>query len=98
MNRAFVLATAAIAVVSLTGAASAKGKIVKAPVAAVAAPAEVARGPPALPLTESGLRWLAAVRAARPPHEAPHRPSGSSQMQWPGAAVLEMEKPMEEPR
>jgi hypothetical protein len=43
MNRAFVLATAAIAVVSLTGAASAKGKIAKAPVAAVAAPVELAQ-------------------------------------------------------
>jgi hypothetical protein len=43
MNRAFVLAAAAIAAVSLTGAASAKGKIAKAPVAAVAAPVEVAR-------------------------------------------------------
>ena len=43
MNRAFVLATAAIAALSFAGEANAKGKIVKAPVAAVAAPVEVAR-------------------------------------------------------
>src|SRR5450755_3228903 len=43
MNRAFVLAAAAIAAVSFTGEANATGKIVKAPVAAVAAPVELAR-------------------------------------------------------
>jgi hypothetical protein len=43
MNRAFVLATAAIAAVSLTGAVNAKGKIVKAPEVVAIAPVEVAQ-------------------------------------------------------
>jgi hypothetical protein len=43
MNRAFVVAATAVAAFSLAGAASAKDKIVKAPVAAVAAPVEVAQ-------------------------------------------------------
>lgn len=43
MNRTFVIATAAMATVSLAGVANAKGKIVKAPVAAAPVLVEVAQ-------------------------------------------------------